>query len=384
MKILQSIDLISRLHGGGVVNISYHLSQSLALRGHDTTIYTSDFKIDQEDIDCLQGVKVYSFQSWLNILGLHITPGLVMEIKKSLSQFDIVHIHQYRSFQNVIIHHYAIKYGVPYLISAHGSLTTYFYRKWIKRIFDMLWGYKILKDASRVLALSPVEVEQYKSMGVNEDKISIIPNGIDISEIDSVPEKGEFRKKYGLNSEQKIILYLGRIHKIKGLDLLANAFVDISKTLKNTILVITGPDGGYLSTLMNLVDNLGINDKVLFTGPLHDRDKFDAYADADVYVLPSIYEAFPVTVLEAFACGTPVVVTDRCGIADIIDNKAGLVVPYNENSLSEALLRILTDEDMRTRFGETGRALVREKYSWSRIIEQMENLYEEVVIAVGE
>jgi len=182
-----------------------------------------------------------------------------------------------------------------------------------------------------------------------------------------------------LNDNQKIILYLGRIYKIKGLDLLARAFADIVKDLSDVKLVIVGPDDGYLPVLKRVIKELEAEEKVLFTGPLYGKDKLEAYIDADVYVLPSVYETFPMTVLEACACGTPVVVTDRCGIADTINGQVGLVVPYERDQLSSAISRILSNDELRQQFGEKGRLLVREKFNWSKIVDQLEDIYQAVL-----
>jgi len=201
-----------------------------------------------------------------------------------------------------------------------------------------------------------------------------VPNGIDLFEFDNLPKRGEFRRKYGLGSDQKIILYLGRIHKIKGLDLLAKAFAQVLNDF-DVKLVITGPDDGYLPTLIRLIKELEIEEKVLFTGPLYGEDKLEAYVDADVYVLPSFYEIFGITVLEALACGTPVIVTDRCGLADVINGQAGLVVPYDKEQLQHALLNMLGNVKMRQQFGEKGKLLVCEKFDWEKIAEQVESVY---------
>ena len=384
MKILQLFDFFSIPHGGGSVDIVYRLSQTLAQRGHETTIYTSDFELDQEYIDSLQGVKVYPFHSWLNLLRMPLVPGLVTEVKRTLKEFDIVHLHQYRSFQNIVIHHYAKRYGVPYVINAHGSLTTFFYRRWLKWIFDALWGHRILKDASRVLAVTPMEAEQYKSMGINEHKIEIVPSGLNLSEFDNLPARGGFREKYGLNANQRIILYLGRIHKIKGLDLLIKVFAHLSKEPGNARLVIAGPDDGYLPSLRKLITELKLEEKVFLTGPLYGQEKLNAYVDADVYVLPSHYEIFGITIIEAMACGAPVVVTDRCGIADDIDGETGLVVPYDREQLQRALLKMLGDEKLRLQFGEKGKLLVREKFNWDKIVGRVEGIYQSVLTRASE
>lgn len=378
MKILQVISFFSPAYGGGAFEVCYHLSKELAIKGHEVTVYASDYKLSRGCIRSIPKVRIRTFKSWSNWVRFYITPGMIKEVKEEIKYFAVIHMHAYRGFQNIVTHCYAKKYNIPYIFQAHGSFETFSENTKLKRIFDVIWGHRILKDASKVIAVTPTEAEQYKSMGVSENKIEVVPNGIDLSEFDNLPERGEFRRKYDLGSNQKIILYLGRIHKTKGLDLLARAFADLSKSLNGTTLVIVGPDDGYLPSLKKLVTDLKISDKVLFTGPLYGQEKLEAYVDAGVYVLPSYYEIFSLTVLEALACGTPVIVTDRCGIADIIDGQVGLVVPYDKDQLSNAILRILSDDIMRREFRKRGKLLVREKFNWEKITEQIEGIYQGV------
>ena len=102
-------------------------------------------------------------------------------------------------------------------------------------------------------------------MGVPEEKIAIIPNGIDLSEYASLPPEGSFKKKFGIKEKEKIVLYLGRIHKIKGIDILVKAFANVIKKLDSVRLVVVGPDDGYLSELQALIKALRIEDNVLIT-----------------------------------------------------------------------------------------------------------------------
>ena len=373
--------------GGGVTKVAYGISKWLAEQSHHVTVYTTNRTLRELNIETnrpidLEGMKVYYFANLRKYFSSKIPPipyYLPLIARKEVKQFDIIHIHEHRTLLAEIIHHYAKKYNIPYVLQAHGSLTTFFQRRWLKRTFDAIWGYGILQDASKVIAIAKTEAEQYKSMGVSEDKIEIVPNGIDLSEFDNLPERGEFRRKYGLDSKQKIILYLGRIDKTKGLDLLVKAFTELSKPLNEAKLVIVGPDSGYLPPLKKLIADLEISDKVLFTGPLYGQEKLKAYVDADVYVLPSFYEIFGITVLEACACGTPVIVTDRCGIADAINSQAGLAVPYHKGQLQHALLYMLGDDKIRLQFGEKGKLLVREKFNWEKIAEQVEGIYSDIL-----
>jgi glycosyltransferase involved in cell wall biosynthesis len=378
MRILQALNLFSP-HGGGVPDVVYHLSKTLIQRGHEVTVYSSDYKLDPEYTNPLKGANIRLFHCWSHSFGFYLMPGMISTIRRSLKEFDIIHLHTQRSFQNIVIHHYAKKFGIPYVLQAHGSATTYFQRGIFKRIFDVLWGNNILRDSVKIIALTPIEVEQYESLGAKKDRIEIIPNGIDHIEFKNLPPRGEFRKRHGLLDNEKIVLYLGRIHQVKGIDLLVKAFSSLPQNFDKVRLIILGPDHGYLSTLRSLTKELNIDDKVLFAGPLYGRERLRAYVDAEVYVLPSVYEIFGITVLEALACGTPVIVTDRCGIADVIHGQTGLVVPYDEEQLRDAVLKLLDDDRMRQRFSQKGKLLVREKFNWERIVEQMERLYERVI-----
>ena len=382
MRILQVFNFFSLPHGGGTVAVIYQLSRAMTQRGHEVTIYTSDFELDREYINSLEGVEVYPFHSWLNLprFYFYLTIGMIWEAKRKVKDFEIIHMHGYRSLQNIVIHHYAKKYNIPYVLQAHGSVLPFFQKQRLKNIFDLFFGYSILRDASKVIASTKIEARQYKKMSVDKDKIEIVPNGIDLSEYDNLPKRGKFRKKYKIKDEEKMILYLGRIHKIKGIDLLVEAFSDLIRELKDVRLVIVGSDDGFLSMLKMQIDDLKIGDKILFTGLIPEKDKLRAYVDADVYVLPSVYETFPVTVLEACACGTPVIVTDRCGIANIVnDNNVGHVVEYNKDQLQDAIFKILTNVELRCCFGEGGKKLVREKFSWDIVVEQLEQIYGDII-----
>jgi glycosyltransferase involved in cell wall biosynthesis len=176
-----------------------------------------------------------------------------------------------------------------------------------------------------------------------------------------------------------MVLYLGRIHKVKGIDLLLQAFSTIFEELPSAKLVVVGPDeDGSLSVLKKQIEHTPMNDCVMFTGPLYGKTKLEAYTDADVYVLPSRYETFPLTVLEATACGTPVILTDRCGIAHIFE-RYGLVVEYDVGQLRDVLYKLLTDDAKRRQLGQDMHDLVVSKFTWDKIITEVEATYRDVL-----
>ncbi|OGN96144.1 MAG: hypothetical protein A2Y89_03805 [Chloroflexi bacterium RBG_13_51_18] len=388
MKILQVIPYFYPAWSyGGPPRNAYGLCRELAKRGHEVTVFTTD-ALDgrnrvKEKVETTVGIEIRRFRNLNNYVAfrhrIFLSPGMIGAIRKNLKNYDVVHLNEFRTLQNLLAHRYARQNDVPYIVQARGSLVNVLAKQRLKSLFDVMGGRALLRDASRLIALAPLEVVQYMSYGVDEGKIDIIPNGIDLAEYHNLPSKGSFREKHGLDAKHKVILFLGRLHKIKGIDLLINAFSGLAGDFSDARLVIAGPDDGYLPSLHYLVGELKLEEKVIFTGPVYDEQKLAAYVDADVYALTSSYEVFGISIFEALACGTPVVVTDRCGIADIIRDKAGLVAPYEAAPLKEALRQMLGDEKIRQKYGKDGQALVRGKYGWGAIAEEMEGVYKRCV-----
>lgn len=383
MRILQATTAFyPALAYGGTVVASYQISKFLCRSGHFVTAYTSDAfnetKRQVNKIAIVDNLKIYYFKNLSNRLAWHrlfFNPGIILFIIKNINKFDIIHIHDYRSFQTVIIHYFAKKNKIPYVLQAHGSLPLSNGRNKIKRLYNLFWGYSILRGASRVIALTKTEEEQYIKMGVDKEKIEIVPNGVDLSEYEILPERGEFKRKYGLKNDEKMILYAGRLNVTKGIDLLIEAFAETLNKLDNIRLVLLGPDDGYRSSLESLVQTLNLRDKVIFTGFVSTNEKIMAYVDANVFVTPK-FSGFPITFLESCACGTPIITTNNGDELDWINNNVGYVVRYDKDKLRDAITYILKNEDVRERFGQEGIKLIKEKFNWEKIVEHMEDVYE--------
>ena len=371
---------------GGPVKVAFDVGKELVKRGHEVVVFTSDAR-DLEnrlgvESDEVEGMSVYYFRNlsmfFVKWSKLFITPDLHRKMKLDIKSFDIIHAHEYTTYQNIVIHKFAKKYGVPYVLQTHGSLPKIGRqaRKWL---YDVFFGRRLLRDASKVIALSQVEAEQYKCADVPAEKIAIVPNGIDLTAYANLPPKGSFKKKFGLDKNEKIVLYLGRIHEIKGIDILVRAFANILHKLGDVRLVIVGPNDGYLGEIEALIKALRIENKVLVSGPLYGVAKLEAYVDADVYVLPSRYEAFPMSVLEAVACGTPVILTENCGIAEYFRDKTGLVVKTDSPSnLQEALLEMLMNREKQKVFRENCKTVM-QKFNISETVSKLEEAYEELL-----
>lgn len=375
----------ARGYGGGPL-AAYEISKRLVKQGHEVTVYTTDANDKwsrlKAGIKNMNGIKTCYFRNISNSVAfshkLFLSPGMLAVARKEMKGFDIIHLHDLRTFQNIIAHHYARKYGVPYVLHTHAAHLRIIKKQRLKQVFDLLFGTRILREANIVVGLNKAEVEQFKGLGVREDRIKIIPTGTDLSKYNNLPPKGAFRTKYDIANSEKIILFLGRIHQSKGIDLLIKAFAEVVEDLSGVKLVIAGQDDGFLPALKKLVTGLKINDKVLFTGRVAEEDKLAIYVDADVFATPSFY-GFPATFLEAWACGTPIVTTPKGGFIEGIDNKVGCVVEFDKDQLRDALLKLLTDEGLRRQFGENARKLVREHYSWDSVVNLIEQNYYDVV-----
>ena len=218
MKILIITPAFIPSEFGGVKIESYYLSKELVKRGHKVTVCTSNACNMSKNLDRLgayivDGVYVIYFKNYATNKHFFqfLFPQLASYLKKNLKKYDIVHMHDIRTFQSSIAYHYSKKYNVPYIISPHGSLPKINNKIFIKKIYDYLIGYKILRDASKVIALTPTEVKHCKEIGLKEEKIVQISNAIGLNEYSELPRRGLFRSKYNISNEENIILFLGRI-----------------------------------------------------------------------------------------------------------------------------------------------------------------------------
>jgi glycosyltransferase involved in cell wall biosynthesis len=203
-------------------------------------------------------------------------------------------------------------------------------------------------------------------------------NGIDLREFAKLPLFGVFRRNTGISDHERVILFLGRLIPRKGADLLIEALPLLEDP--NIKLVIAGPEveTGYTALLREKARTLGVHDRVLFPGPLYEDSQKEAYVDATVFALPSRYENFGNTAAEAIACGTPVVVSDRCGIAPLVDQRAGLVTSYDPQAVARTLKSILDNKALYQRL-KAGCPQVAQEISWEGLVQGMLDSYESAI-----
>ncbi len=391
MKILQGVSAFYPAFSfGGPVRVSYDISKQLSKRGNEVTIFTTDAYDMEKRLKVgssyykKNGIRIkYSkniiYETHINFF---LAPELVPLVKQEIRQFDVIHLHGYRGFLSFIIAYYARKYNIPYVLQAHGSLPRIETGKRLKLIYDAFFGYRMLRDASKVIALSQIESQQYRNMGVPKEKIRIIPNGIDLSEYADLPSKGEFKKKFNITQDKKIILYVGRIHKIKGIDFLLKAFAYLinKMNLKDVLLVVVGPDDGYLHEVKSLSASLGVSKSILFTGLISNKDKISAYVDSSICCYLNPNEPFGLVSLEAAISKLPVVVSEGTPMSEIVKRGGfGFSIKYGDVlSLVKIMETFLKDEKLVNKLGKCGREYVFENFCWDIIIDKYELLYGDI------
>jgi glycosyltransferase involved in cell wall biosynthesis len=265
--------------------------------------------------------------------------------------------------------------GIPYIVEPMGMFRPIVRSIPLKWVYQRLFGEALIGGAHRVVATSAPERNELIEGGVAAGRIVIRRNGIESPE--HLPARGSFRGKYRVPEGAQIVLYLGRLVSKKSPDLLLEAFARYrAQAVRLAVLVLAGPDenDGYRQQLQAHAEQLGLRDHVLFTGPLYDDAKWAAYRDADLFVLPSQSENFGNTAAEAVVCGTPVLLTDRCGVATLVQGRAGLVVAYECGALTAGLEQFLNDAALQQQLRQ-GCAEVARELDWAGPLNETEALY---------
>jgi glycosyltransferase involved in cell wall biosynthesis len=221
--------------------------------------------------------------------------------------------------------------------------------------------------------------DELATAGINRERIFLRHNGVDAPAM--LPERGKFRTSQGIPLDAKLVLFLGRLSTKKSPDLLLEAFFLLPAPGAGRILrlVFAGPDeSGMKMRLSQMAGRLGITSRVLFCGPLFDAAKWEAFRDADVFVLPSQNENFGNTALEAAAAGTPIVVTENCGVAPLLAGIAGLAVPHDARAISQAIERLLTEPTLHAQL-TAGCKETAAQLGWEEPARKMESLYRYLV-----
>lgn len=358
------------------------ISRRLAKR-HAVFVLTANHEQERASIECWdEGVQVlYARTLFRYHNAITINPGVRAVAHRLVRVADVAHIYGIYDFLGPTAGRACRRAGVPYVVETLGMYRPRVRSIMKKRVYHTLLGRPMVQGASRLIVTSDLERQELIQAGLPVERIVLRRNGLDLSEFGSLPPRGNFRRSIGLPTDDFVALFFGRLTGLKRPEMLLDALK--GPGAQRVRLVFAGPDeDGTRGRLEARAASLGLGERTHFVGPLYGRDKLQALVDADVFVLPSGGESFGTATIEAMACGLPVVVSDRCGVAPEVHGRAGLVVLATAESVCEALVRLESDAAFRLRLGTNGRKLAKH-FSWDEPVAQMEALYEAIVAESG-
>lgn len=368
------------------------IARALVERGQEVTVLTADYGEPDGFVDAndsqrrktvwgwessRDGVEAIYLRSLTNYRATTINPNILNFCARRLRNYDVVHIYGLYDALGAVTAWFCRRSGIPYVLEPLGMFGPKIRSQQKKRVYGRLIGSGLFHGAEAVIATSETERSELVAGGIASEKIVLRRNGLDLSEFQDLPSKGALRAKLNIGEREPLVLFLGRLSFIKGLDLLVEAFAQINSDVK---LVIAGPDDGdgCLERIRTSIADLKVEERVILPGPLFGKEKLEALIDADLFVLPSRHESFGNAAAEAIACGTPVLVTSECGIAPLVDGRAGEVVACDVETLRDGLARLLGDETLLARLKE-GCDDLAQSLSWDEPVGMMEALYASLI-----
>lgn len=370
---------------GGSLRNAYELATRTAARGHTVTVLTTD-ALDasmraEPGTHTIDGVTVHRLPNVSNALAwrrIFLPRGFGRAAARLIPQADIVHLHEVRSLLNSAALPVLLRTGKPYIVTPQGGLPAELGRTAYKRVYDVLWGRRLLENATCLHAVTGMERQQFLEMGLPASRIVDVPNATDTAAFDVAADVQAFRHQHNIEPDRPVVGFLGRLNAIKGVDFLVSAFVEVQRVHPEAMLVLVGPDDGVRPALEAQIARAGIGESVRFVGMISGvAEKTAAYRAFDVYVLPSRYEILGITLLEALLNGTPSITTDRCGLAtDLASAGAAHVVPFGDvPALTTQILDLLEHPDRANVQARRGQAHIREHFNWDAIIARWLDVY---------
>lgn len=362
---------------GGTAEAVRGIADGQAKLGHEiTVISTGDSKLLP---DSHPGVRWHIHR--LKLRAWKWSPDFALAVSDLVKNNDIVHLHTLWEFPISEGARVSAILKKPFLLSPHGMLDRWALSQHAlkKMLYSRLVLNKILNHAKAVHFTSDGE---YRNSLMREKELKgfICPLGVDLSNPTNA-DLQVFYKNWPALKARQFVLFLGRLHYKKQPELVIESFWKIHNKMEGLFLVMAGPaEAHYLNRLKKRVHELALEDRVVFTGMLNRSLVSAALRLADVFVLPSLQENFGLSVAEAMAASCPVIVSRAVNLSDDIEaSGAGIVCQPAEDQLTEALVRILSDSSLSRRMGQNGRALILNKFQWTRSSEMIVHVYEDIL-----
>jgi glycosyltransferase involved in cell wall biosynthesis len=366
---------------GGPTRAAKELTEGLVRDGHRVDVLTTSLRtVDgppaarlRNERATVSGVDVVYLATPARYRWMGITPTLPFAWPWR-HRPDIVHVFGYRDVVTTLTAAWARAMRVPYVFEPLDMFVPRFRNVPLKRAFDRAIGEPVAHGADLVVACSTHEQQQLVEAGLPESRIRTRANGFPDPPSDG-EDRGTLRARLGIAADVPLVLSVGRISFKKGLDLLIEAVAP----LEGVHLALVGPDDGdgTLAALERQRTALGVQSRIHFVGPLDTSDPREVYGDADVFVLASRNESFGIVAAEAVACGVPTIVTDRCGVAEMLGESA-LVVPCTTEGIRDAVAQLLATPELRARLAAAGPEVARAN-SWDAMVTRQVELYRQVL-----
>jgi len=385
LRILQVISSVSAEKGGPSKAV-VELSRALACAGHGVTIMTTDLpNEDAAQMERVAAAVAPATLRWFHTPAVNswgFSRSLSAALRKDIRHFDIVHIHSVYMFHTLAAAAACRRHKIPYIIRPHGTLDPFLERRgsFKKSLYMRLLERRNLDRAAAIHYTSEEEMRlAHGPLGIRSPAV-VVPLGIDPVQFANLPHPSVFYRRFPETQGKRIVLFLSRLNFKKGLDVLVDAFAQLSD-LQDAHLVIAGPDeGGYGERVRRWVADRGLNERTTFTGMLRGQDKFAALAAASMFVLPSYTESFGFAVFEALAAGVPSLISDQVHFAhDIALSEAALVCDCTADKVASSIRRILDDPALAARLRANGPKLVRERFTWHHVVLELIPVYRQAL-----
>ena len=369
---------------GGIARVVHDLSKRLIKDGHEVTVITyRDGNVPEYEND--KGVEVYrvdnymihpnNFIDWIMQLNFNMIAKATEVINKE-GGFDVIHAHDW-------LVTYAAKslkqsFNLPMVATIHATeagRNSGIHDDTQRYINDTEW--LLTYEATEVIVNSNYMKGHVQGLfGLPFDKISVIPNGINLNNFTGIDRDYDFRRRFAMDNE-KIILYVGRLVYEKGVQHLISAMPKILENYHDSKLVIAGK-GGMIDELKSQVESMGLSNKVYFTGYLNQKEVQKMYKCADVAVFPSTYEPFGIVALEAMLAGIPTVVSDIGGLNEIVEHGVNGMKSYtgNPNLIADSVLSLLFDPQLAMNVTKNAKNKVKDEFNWQKIAQDTHYIYE--------
>jgi glycosyltransferase involved in cell wall biosynthesis len=367
----------SRAFGGPVVAAG-ELVRRLVSRGHavdvlTTTILDLDSRpAARSSLEVVDGATVRYLATPLRYRWMGITPTLPFALAR-LTRPDVVHVFGFRDPVTTGVAAWCRIARVPYVFEPLGMFEPRLRKVAVKRALDATLYRGVARGAAAVVVASERERDAVVACGVSVEKVRVRGNGFPEPASRS-DQNGELRARLGIPAGAPIVLYVGRIARGKGIEHLLEA----AREIPEAHVVVAGPDDRHGTTArVQQAQREAATAGRVHALPVTEEPPHDLYPQADVFVLASEGESFGIVAAEAAAAGTPVIVSDRCGIAGFFQDGEALVVPYDRAAVVAAVRRVLSDAQLRERLARGGTEAAR-RTSWDRVTDVQEEIYRDV------